>query len=186
MTRRLEQLLIKQDQRRAKLFVELFDDDVVDSSKRSEDVTKETESMSVEISMQNSEFDARRKRRKIEEPPQTVCSDSVVTIPVVVPKAESGKQQRKPGEPYTKMADGVERLARLADNNSPKETQDNPDDDISMLLEEIVDRFCGEAGHHYVGCRDHSEGHYRHGGVAHSTRFCSPSHRPCRAAVGIG
>ena len=84
------------------------------------------------------------------------------------------------------MADGVERLARLADNNAPKETQDNPDDDIPMLLEEMVDRFCGKAGHHYAGYRDHSEGHYRHGDVAHSTRCWSPSHGPCRVAVGIG
>ena len=84
------------------------------------------------------------------------------------------------------MADGVERLASLADNNAPKETQDNTDDNIPMLMEEMADRLCGKAGHHYVGCRDHSEGHYRHGDVAHSTRWYSPSYGPCSAAVGIG
>ena len=142
--------------------------------------------MSVETSTQNSEVDARRKCREFEEPLQTVCSDSVVSIPVAVPEAESGTQQRQRGEPLAKMADGVERLARLADNNSPKETQDNPDDVIPMLIEEMADRFFGMAGHHYVGCRDHSEGHYRHGDVAHSTRYCSPSYGPHRAVVGIG
>ena len=39
MTRRLEQLLLKQDERRAKLFEELFDDAIVDSLKRPADVT---------------------------------------------------------------------------------------------------------------------------------------------------
>ena len=66
MMRRLEELLVKQDERRAKLFVELFDDAVVDSSKRPQDVTEETVLMSVEISTQNSEVDARRKRRELE------------------------------------------------------------------------------------------------------------------------
>ena len=82
-----------------------------------------------------------------------MCSDSVVSIPVAVLEAESGTQQRQRGEPCTNMADGLERLARLADNNSAKETQDDPDDDIPMLMEEMADRFSGKAGHHYVGCR---------------------------------
>ena len=155
MTRHLEQLLVKQDQRRAKLFAELFDDAVVDSSKRPEDVTNETVSMSVEISTQNSEVDPRQKHRELEEPPQTVCSDSVVFIPVAVLEAESGTQQRQRGEPLGKMADGVERLASLADNNAPKETQDNPDDDIPMLMEEMVDRLCGSDEHQYVGLNVH-------------------------------
>ena len=151
MTRRLEQLLVKQDERRSKLFVELFDDAIVDSSKRPKDVTYETVSMSVEMSIQNSEVDLRRQHRELDEPPQTACSDSV-DIPVAVPEAESGTQQGKRGEP------------------------------LSMM----VDRLCDKAGHHYVGCRDHNEGHYRHGDVVHSTRFCSPSYGPCRAAMGIG
>ena len=184
MTRRLEQLLVKQDQRRAKLFAELFDDVVVGSSKRPEDVTEETVSMSVEIFAQNSDVDARRKRRELEEPPQTMCTDSVVSIPVAVLEAESGTQQRQRAEPCTKMAGGVERLTRLADNNAPKETQDNPDDYITMLMEEMVDRLCGKVGHHYVGGCDHSEGHYRHVDVANSTRCCSPSHGPCRDGRG--
>ena len=135
MTRRFEQLLVKQDERRAKLFAELFDggvDSVVDSSKwpedvrkRPEDVTEETVSMSVEISTQNSKVGARRKHRELEEPPQTVCSDSVVSIPLAVPEEEGGTQQRQRGEPLANMAD----------------------------------RLCDKAGHHYVGCRDHSEGH---------------------------
>ncbi len=95
MTRRFEQLLVKQEERQAKLFAELFDDVVVDSSRRPEDVTKETVSMRVEISTQNSKVDARRKRRELEEPPQTMCTDSVVSIPVAVLEAEGGTQQRQ-------------------------------------------------------------------------------------------
>ena len=154
MILRLEQLLIKQDERRAKLFAGLFDDavdSVVDSPKRPEDVTEETVSSGVEISAQNSEDVARRKRRELDEPPQTVC-DSVVSIQVAVPEAESGTQQRQRGEPLAKMAD----------------------------------RFCDNTGHHYAVCCEHSEGHYRHGNVAHSTRFCAPSYGPRRTAVGIG
>ena len=152
MTRRLEELLVKQDERRTKLFEELFDDVIVDSSKRPVDVTEETVSTSVDISTQNSDVDARRKLRELDEPPQTVRSDSVVSIPVAVPEAESGTRQRQQGEPLAKMAD----------------------------------RFCDNTGQHYAVCRDHSEGRYRHGDVAHSTRFCAPSYGPCRAAVGIG
>ena len=155
MTLRLEQLLIKQDERRAKLFAGLFDDavdSVVDSPKRPADVTEETVSSGVEISAQNSEPVARRKRREFDEPPQTAC-DSVVSIPVAVPEEESGtRQQRQRGEPLAKMAD----------------------------------RLCDNAGHHYAVCCEHSEGHYRHGNVAHSTRFCAPSYGPRRTAVGIG
>ena len=102
-------LLIKQDERRAKLFAGLFDDavdSVVDSPKRPADVTEETVSKGVEISTQNSDdVDARRKRRE-----QTMHSDSVVSIPVAVPEAESGTRQRQRGEPLAKMAD------RLCDN----------------------------------------------------------------------
>ena len=154
MTLRLEQLLIKQDERRAKLFAGLFDDDVdsvVDSPKRPENVTEETVSSGVEISAQNSEAVARRKRRELDEPPQTVC-DSVVSIPVAVPDAESGTRQRQQGEPLAKMAD----------------------------------RLCDNTGHHYAVCCEHSEGHYRHGNVAHATRFCAPSYGLRRTAVGIG
>ena len=151
MTRRLEQLLLKQDERRAKLFEELFDDATVDSLKRPADVTEETVSSGVEISAQNSEADARRKRREVEEPPQTVC-DSVVSIPLAVPETESGTRQRQQGEPLAKMAD----------------------------------RLCDKAGHHYAVCCEHSEGRYRHGNVAHATRFCAPSYGPRRTAVGIG
>ena len=71
MTRRLEQLLLKQDERRAKLFEELFGDAIVDSLKRPADVTEETVSKGVEISTQNSDdVDAIRKRRELDEPPQ--------------------------------------------------------------------------------------------------------------------
>ena len=154
MTLRLGQLLIKQDERRARLFAGLFDDavdSVVDSPKRPEDVTEETVSSGVEISAQNSEAVARRKRRELDESPQTVC-DSVVSIPVAVADAESGTRQRQRGEPLANMAD----------------------------------RLCDNAGHHYAVCCEHSEGHYRHGNVAHATRFCAPSYGPRRTAVGIG
>ena len=111
MTRRLEQLLLKQDERRAKLFEELFDDAIVDSLKWPADVTEETVSNGVEISTQNSDdVDARRKRRELDEPPQTVRSDSVVSIPVAVPETERGTRQRQRGEPLAKIAD------RLCDN----------------------------------------------------------------------
>ena len=107
MTRRLQQLLLNQDERRAKL----FDDAIVDSLKRPADVTEETVSNGVEISTQNSDdVDARRKRRELDKPPQTVRSDSVVSIPVAVPEAERGTRQRQRGEPLAKMAD------RLCDN----------------------------------------------------------------------
>ena len=155
MTLRLEQLLIKQDERRAKLFAGLFNDavnSVVDSPKRPEDVTEETVSSGVDISAQNSEAVARRKRRELDEPPQTVRSDSVVSIPVDVLEAENGTQQRQRGEPLAKMAD----------------------------------RLCDNAGQHYAVCCEHSEGRYRHGNVAHATRFCAPSYGPRRTAVGIG
>ena len=233
MTSRLEQLLFKQDQWRAKLFAELFDDVVDDSSKLPDDVTKETVSMSVEISTQNSEVDAIRKRRELEEPPQTVCSDSVVSIQVAVPEAERGTQQRQRGEPYTKMADGVERLARLSDNNAPLATEDtltkeqstdgrpitelqcgpvntreglrsasqlesntvavphtpnvqavkglatdDASDAIPMLMVAMVDRFCGKAGHHYVGCRDRRDRQYRR---SKAVTYSTP-----RRSVGIG
>ena len=135
------------------MFEELFDDAIVDSLKRPADVTEETVSKGVEISTQNSDdVDARRKRRELDEPPQTVCSDSVVSIPVAVPETENGTQQRQRGEPLAKMAD----------------------------------RLCDNTGQHYAVCRDHSEGRYHHGDVAHSTRFCAPSYGPRRTAVGIG
>ena len=53
MTRRLEHLLVKQDERRAKLFAELFGDDVVDLSGRLGGVTEQTVSLGVEISTRN-------------------------------------------------------------------------------------------------------------------------------------
>ena len=107
----------------------------------------------MEISTQNSDdVDARRKRRELDEPPQTVRSDSVVSIPVDVLDAENGTQQRQRGEPLAKMAD----------------------------------RLCDNAGQHYAVCCEHSEGRYRHGNVAHATRFCAPSYGPRRTAVGIG
>ena len=148
ITRRFEQLLVKQEERQAKLFAELFDDVVVDSSKRPEDVTKETVSMSVEISTQNSKVDAGRNRRELEEPPQTVCIDSVVSIPVAVPEAESGTQQRQRGEPYTKMADGVERLARLSDNNAPLATEDTLTKEQSTDGRPMTELQRGPVNHH--------------------------------------
>ena len=55
---------------------------------------------------------------------------------------------------------------------------DDPGDDIPMLLEEMVDRFCGKTGHQYVGCCNRIDRQYRGSkAVTYSSR---------RRSVGIG
>ena len=124
MTRRFEQLLVKQEARQAKLFAELFGDDAVDLSGRLGDVTEQTVSLCEEASTRKSGPDGRLKRLERDAPTYTEAGDLEASIPAAVPEAESGTQQRQPGETLAEEVDEEESLARFGDIDVPIATQD--------------------------------------------------------------
>ena len=84
MTRRLEQLLVKQEARQAKLFAELFGDDAVELSRRLGDVAEQTVSLCDEASTRKSGPDGRIKRLESDAPTHTEAGDSEAYVPTAV------------------------------------------------------------------------------------------------------
>ena len=84
MTRRLEQLLVKQEARQAKLFAELFGDDAVELSGRLGDVTEQTVSLCEEAPTRKSGPGGRIKRLERNAPTQTEAGDSEASVPTAV------------------------------------------------------------------------------------------------------
>ena len=84
-------------------------------------------------------------------------------------EVDSRRQHRELDEPpQTACSDSVDIPVAVPEAESGTQQGKRGDP-----LATMVDRLCGKAGHHHVGCRDHSEGHYRHGYVVHSTRLWS-------------
>ena len=194
MTRRLQQLLVRQDERRAKLFAELFSDDVVDLSGRLGNVTEQTVALGVEISTRNTEVDGRRKHDP-EELPRTECRDSVADGKAPTATQDTMEKERRtdgmselqcgPVNPEEGLKSDLQlESCTFAVRYTPGVravkgvATDDSGDDIPMLVEEMVDRFCDKAGHHYVGCRHRRDRQYR--------RSKAVTYSPCRRSVGIG
>ena len=170
MTRCFEQLLVKQDERRTKPFTELFHDAVVDLSKQPHDLADQTTLLHDETAAWIPEVDGKRNHCEREEPARTGCSDSVVSNPVAVPEAEWDTA------PTTRTAiykDG-RRSRKTGEIRGQQCAHRNAGDDIPMLIEEMLDRFCSEDGHH---CDRRIRQYRRLKAVTDSTR---------RRQVGVG
>ena len=130
MTRRFEELLVKQDERQAKQFAELFDVSFkkIGHSAQSDDVvfdlTEQTVSLSEKTSARSSGVDGGVERLEREVPTCTEAGDLKASIPAAVPEAESATQRRKPGETLAEEVAGEESLAIFGDIDVPIATQD--------------------------------------------------------------
>ena len=201
MTRRLEQLLVKQEARQVKLFAKLFGDDAVELSGQLGDVTEQTVSLCEEASTWKSGPDGRIKRLERDAPTHTESCDSETSVPTAVadgnaPTATQDAMARErcidgmsglqcgPVNPREGLKSGLQlesctfavrhtTIARAV----KRVATDDPGDDISMLMEEMVDRFCGKVGH-YVGCCDRRDRQYR--------RSKAVTYSPRRRSMGIG
>ena len=123
VTRRFEHLPIEQEKRQAKLFDELFGDDVfaVDVSKRPEDVAEQT----VSVCVRKYDLDGIYERLEREVPVYTEGGHSEASVLAAVPEAKGGTQQRRePGETLAEEGDGDERLSRCGDVEVSVATQD--------------------------------------------------------------
>ena len=131
LTRHFEELLVKQDERQAKQFAELFDVSFkkIGHSAQSYDVvidlTEQTVSLREKTSARTSGVDGGVERLEREVPTCTEAGDLEASIPAAVPEAESGTQQRQPGETLAEEVDEEESLARFGDIDVPIATQDN-------------------------------------------------------------
>ena len=111
MTRRFEQLLVRQEERQAKVFAELFDvpfDNIgrsIDIHSAVVDVTEQTLSLCMETPMRKCEVDGIYERLEREAPTYLEGGHSEAS--------ESGTQQRRdPGETLAEEGDEEESLAR--------------------------------------------------------------------------
>ena len=103
------------------------------------DLTEQTVSLREKTSARTSGVDGGVERLEREVPTCTEAGDLEASIPAAVPEAESGTQQRQPGETLAEEVDEEESLARFGDIDVPIATQDNrakeqspevlPDDD---------------------------------------------------------
>ena len=130
MNIRFEELPVKQDERQAKHFAELFDvsfkkirhsaqiDDAVI------DLTEQTVSLRERTSARTSGVDRGVERLEREVPTCTEAGDLEASIPAAIPEAESGTQQRQPGETLAAEVDEEESLARFGEIDVPIATQD--------------------------------------------------------------
>ena len=123
MTRRLEQLLVRQDERQARMFAEQFEvpfDKIgrsVDTHSVIVDFTEQTLSLCVETSMRKCEVDGIYERLEREVPTYSEGGHSEAS--------ESGTQQRRePGETLAEEGDEEESLARCGDVEVSVATQD--------------------------------------------------------------
>ena len=208
MTRRLEQLLVKQEARQAKLFAELFGDDAVELSGRlgdgtPADVTEQTVSLCEEASTRECGPDGRIKRLERDAPTHTEAGDSEASIPTAVadgnaPTATQDAMARErctddvselqcgPVNPREGLKSDLQlESCTFAVRHTPSVravkgvATDDPCDNISMLMEEmVVECFCGKAGHHYVGCFDRRDRQYRQSKAV--------TYSPRRRSMGIG
>ena len=123
MTRRFEQLLVRQEERQAKVFAELFDvpfDKIgrsIDIHSAVVDVTEQTLSLCMETPMRKCEVDGIYERLEREVPTYSEGGHSEAS--------ETGTQQRRePGETLAEEGDEEESLARCGDVEVPVATQD--------------------------------------------------------------
>ena len=131
MTRRFEQLLVRQEERQAKVFAELFDvpfDKIgrsIDIHSAVVDVTEQTLSLCVDTPMRKCEVDGIYERLEREVPVYTEGGHSEASVPAAVPEAKGGTQQRRePGETLAEEGDEEESLARCVDDEESVATQD--------------------------------------------------------------
>ena len=123
MTRRFEQLLVRQEERQARMFAELFDvpfDKIgrsIDIHSAVVDVTEQTLSLCMETAMRKREVDGIYERLEREAPTYSEGGHSEAS--------ESGTQQRRePGETLAEEGDDEESLARCGDVEVSVATQD--------------------------------------------------------------
>ena len=123
MTRRFEQLLVRQEERQARVFAELFDvpfDKIgrsIDSHSAVVDVTEQTLSLCMETPMRKCEVDGIYERLEREVPTYSEGVHSEAS--------ETGTQQRRePGETLAEEGDEEESLARCGDVEVSVATQD--------------------------------------------------------------
>ena len=123
MARRFEQLLVRQEERQARVFAELFDvpfDKIgrsIDIHSAVVDVTEQTLSLCVETPMRKCEVDGIYERLEREAPTYSEGGHSEAS--------ESGTQQRRePGETLAEEGDDEESLARCGDVEMSVATQD--------------------------------------------------------------
>ena len=156
MTRRFEQLLVRQEERQARMFAEQFDvpfDKIgrsIDIHSAVVDVTEQTLSLCVETPMRKCEVDGIYERLEREAPTYSEGGHSEAS--------ETGTQQRRePGETLAEEGDEDERLAICGDVEVSVATQDvrareqstdvlsNNDHHVSVLPSGCVKLGLGEA-----------------------------------------
>ena len=130
MMRRFKQLLVRQEERQAKVFAELFDvpfDKIgrsIDIHNAVVHVTEQTLSLCMETPMRKCEVDGIYERIEREVPTYSEGGHSEASVPAAVPEAKGGTQQRRePGETLAKEGDGEESLARCGDVDVSVATQ---------------------------------------------------------------
>ena len=123
MTRRFEQLLVRQEERQARVFAELFDvpfDKIgrsIDIHSAVVDVTEQTLSLCMETPMRKCEVEGIYERLEREVPTYSEGGHSEAS--------ETGTQQRRePGETLAEEGDEEESLARCGDVEVSVATQD--------------------------------------------------------------
>ena len=116
MTRRFELLLVRQEERQARMFAEQFEvpfDKIgrsIDNHRVIVDFTEQTLSLCVETSMRKCEVDGISEHLEREAPTYTEGGHSEASVQAAVPEAKGGKQQRRePGERLAEKGDDGER-----------------------------------------------------------------------------
>ena len=129
MTRRFEQLLVRQEERQAKVFAELFDvpfDKIgrsIDIQSVVVDVTEQTMSLCVDTPMWKCEVDGIYERLEREAPTYSEGGHSEASVPAAVTDVKRGTRQREPGETLAQEGNGEESLARCSDVDVSVATQ---------------------------------------------------------------
>ena len=195
MTRRFEQLLVRQEERQAKVFAELFDvpfDKIgrsIDIHSAVVDVTEQTLSLCVGTPMRKCEVDGIYERLEREAPTYSEGGHSEAS--------ESGTQQRRePGETLAEEGDEEESLARCGDVEVSVVTQDIcareqsanvPSDNdlyVSVLLTRTV-KWYTIPGQHTPNVRSVNSGP-SDGPCVDSTRLVEEKVERFCARVGVG
>ena len=195
MTRRFEQLLVRQEERQAKVFAELFDvpfDKIgrsIDIHSAVVDVTEQTLSLCMETPMRKCEVDGIYERLEREAPTYSEGGHSEAS--------RSGTQQRRePGETLAEEGDEEESLARCGDVEVSVATQDIcareqsanvPSDNdlyVSVLPTRTV-KWCTIPGQHTPNVRSVNSGPSDGPGVD-STRLVEEKAERFCARVGVG
>ena len=104
MTRRFEELLVKQDERQAKQFAELFDVSFKKIGHSAQigdaviDLTEQTVSLREKTSARTSVVDGGIECLESEVPARAEAADLERSIPAAVPEAKGGTRRRQPVE----------------------------------------------------------------------------------------